>query len=373
MNQPAVTAIVPVYNASEGLRRCISSVLKQTFEDWELLLIDDGSTDDSPAICDEYAAANSKITAIHKTNGGVSSARNVGIENAGGEYIAFIDADDYIDAEFFARMLAGDPADLVVCGFDIIGDRPFVPRLAADKENISPALAKELVVIPYYLDSPWAKIFKASIIKDNGLLFDSNLRLSEDTLFSYQYLALAKTVTIHKDVLYYYDGVWGGGSKYIISEKELRYMSSALTEAVKNINQTHRSSIYLKSKGWHQGKLKNLYSDFKDVDIYNIYIESRRPMPIEEFLGDSHVSPLAYAFTVGLSKCKDEGFGSCVLHMQNVKRFITIPLNDIKFQNRKHQRLYAILKLFGARVASGYLYAYMKLSYAKNSFRKSAR
>ncbi|MDE7136334.1 MAG: glycosyltransferase family 2 protein [Muribaculaceae bacterium] len=374
MNQPTVTAIVPVYNASEGLRRCIGSVESQTFEDWELLLIDDGSTDDSLEICNEYASSDSRIKVIHKENGGVSSARNVGIENARGEYIAFIDADDYIDSEFFSKMLAGTPADLVVCGFDITGARPFIPSCQVNNEKITPELAKELVEIPFYLDSPWAKLLKARIIKDNGLRFDRNLKLSEDTLFSYQYLVLANTVTIIPATLYYYEGSWGGGvAKYSMSEKELRYMSSVLTSAVKNINRAHKTELDIKYKGWHQGKLKNLYTDFKDVDLYNIYTESHGPMPIEEFLGDKDISPLSYAFTLGLRKCENEGQQSCVSHLQNVKRFITTPLGYIKFQSLRHKILHTILKLFGARSASGYLYIYMKLSHAKNRICKSTR
>ena len=94
---PLISIIVPIYNSEETLNRCVDSILNQTFHDWELLLIDDGSTDKSGEICDEYAATDSKIKVFHKENGGVSLARNLGMDNAKGIWIAFCDSDDYVD------------------------------------------------------------------------------------------------------------------------------------------------------------------------------------------------------------------------------------------------------------------------------------
>lgn len=93
---PLVSIIVPIYNAEKTLRRCIDSILSQTFSDWELLMIDDGSTDQSGTICDQYAIKDKRIKVFHKKNGGVSSARNLGLDNARGEWITFVDADDQI-------------------------------------------------------------------------------------------------------------------------------------------------------------------------------------------------------------------------------------------------------------------------------------
>ena len=95
-NTHIISVIVPVYNAEKTLRRCVDSILAQTFEDFELILINDGSKDQSGDICDEYAAKDPRVKTVHKTNGGVSSARNAGLCIAQGEYIAFIDSDDYI-------------------------------------------------------------------------------------------------------------------------------------------------------------------------------------------------------------------------------------------------------------------------------------
>ena len=117
--QPAFSVIVPVYNAEKTLQRCVDSILAQTFEDFELILINDGSKDQSGDICDEYAAKDSRVKTVHKTNGGVSSARNAGLRIAQGEYIAFIDSDDYIDNDYLLGFKHYD-ADLIISGAKLI-------------------------------------------------------------------------------------------------------------------------------------------------------------------------------------------------------------------------------------------------------------
>ena len=119
MKSPTISVIVPVYNAEKTLRRCVDSILAQTFEDFELILINDGSKDQSGDICDEYAAKDSRVKTIHKTNGGVSSARNAGLRIAQGEYIAFIDSDDYIDNDYLLGFKHYD-ADLIISGAKLI-------------------------------------------------------------------------------------------------------------------------------------------------------------------------------------------------------------------------------------------------------------
>ena len=117
---PAVSIIVPVYNTERFLNRCIDSVLAQTYSDWELLLVDDGSTDSSGSICDEYATQDSRIRVFHKENGGVSSARNLGLDYARGEWITFVDSDDYIAPDMIEKLYETQKrnnADITVCGY----------------------------------------------------------------------------------------------------------------------------------------------------------------------------------------------------------------------------------------------------------------
>ena len=119
MNNPKVSVIVPVYNVEKLLQRCIDSILAQTFTDFELLLIDDGSKDKSGEICDEYAAKDSRIRVFHKQNGGVSTARNIGIDKAQGEWIYFVDSDDIVLPSAlgtFCSLIYSD-SELVMAGF----------------------------------------------------------------------------------------------------------------------------------------------------------------------------------------------------------------------------------------------------------------
>ena len=108
MNNPKISVIAPVYNVEKYLPRCIDSILAQTFTDFELLLIDDGSKDHSREICDEYAKKDSRIRVFHKENGGVSSARNLGLDNVKGEWITFVDSDDYLKMEFLSNLTKYD-------------------------------------------------------------------------------------------------------------------------------------------------------------------------------------------------------------------------------------------------------------------------
>lgn len=115
---PKVSVIVPVYNAEKYLRECVDSILGQTLADLELILVDDGSTDSSPAICDRYAAQDARVQVIHQANAGLSAARNRGIEVAAGEWVAFVDSDDFIDANMYHTMIIAaeaEGAQLAVC------------------------------------------------------------------------------------------------------------------------------------------------------------------------------------------------------------------------------------------------------------------
>ena len=117
---PKVSIIVPVYKAEKYLNRCVDSILAQTFTDFELLLIDDGSPDRSGEICDEYAKKDSRIRVFHKKNGGVSSARNLGLDNVLGEYVTFVDSDDWVEPDFVETMIQTYekfPWTIPVCGY----------------------------------------------------------------------------------------------------------------------------------------------------------------------------------------------------------------------------------------------------------------
>lgn len=191
---PLISIIVPVYNAEKYIRKCVDSILAQTFIDFELLLINDGSKDNSGAICDEYAAKDSRVCVFHKENGGVSSARNLGLDNVKGEWITFVDSDDYIESGYLNSMIACLDADLIMSSFKAIGSTE-----EWDYEIESRCYSKD--EIKFFLDkyiwkaffcTPWCKLFKLSLI--NSLRFDEKLTLAEDTIFVFAYLCKVESV-----------------------------------------------------------------------------------------------------------------------------------------------------------------------------------
>lgn len=205
---PQISIIVPVYKVEKYLSRCIDSILSQSFTDFELLLIDDGSPDDCGRICDNYSERDGRIKVFHKENGGVSSARNVGIKNASGDYLIFIDSDDFIADEYLSQIMAHDE-DLVCQTATIMSE---------DGSIINTPLRNELTLCEIEFDSDlfsqalldgafnWihCKRFRTSIIRKNGLSFDTTLDFAEDTLFVIQYSRFIKSICIENIANYRY-------------------------------------------------------------------------------------------------------------------------------------------------------------------------
>ena len=163
MSDSLISVIVPVYNSEQTLHRCIDSILGQTYRNFELLLINDGSKDRSGEICDEYARKDNRVKVFHKENGGVSSARNVGLDNARGEWITFCDSDDHVSKEWLSNMLDNDTGcDLVVQGFStpmeyepLNGD---INRFCVYSGPIKDGLI--LLLQRHILGYLWVKLFK---------------------------------------------------------------------------------------------------------------------------------------------------------------------------------------------------------------------
>ncbi len=214
---PQLSVVVPVYNAEEVLRYCVNSILNQTFIDFELLLIDDGSTDNSPAICDELAKKDNRIKVIHKENGGAGSARNKGIEIATGKYIAFPDADDYLEPDMFACLIKRiliEKVDLAMCLFNKIHINPDFSRTIISDFTLFDKTVKtksECHKIWFeirksnigILNSPWNKIYRLDIIKNNNIIFP-DLRRAQDAVFNIVYYDKISSVSVINECLYNY-------------------------------------------------------------------------------------------------------------------------------------------------------------------------
>lgn len=203
-----VSVIVPVYNTGKWLSRCIDSILAQTFTDYELLLIDDGSTDGSGIICDEYAAEDKRIRVFHKMNGGVSSARNLGLWKARGEWIFFADADDVVLPNALEVFLAvAYDTDLIISEYQYIfsnGKKSF-EMVSGDGYFEGDQIIEKVSEIHWmYWASLWNKIYKRSKITENHLYFDEKITLNEDLIFNFEYLTHISSFKTIKDITYSY-------------------------------------------------------------------------------------------------------------------------------------------------------------------------
>lgn len=199
-----ISVIVPVYNVSIYLRQCVDSILAQTFTDFELLLINDGSKDDSGVICDEYAAKDSRVRVFHKENGGVSSARNHGLDNAKGEWIAFVDGDDWIKPDYLESIMSQPDADMVMCSFEAFGgidvyDNSVRSHLYTRDEI---KIFIEEYILTATLTTPWCKLFKRKLV--SSLRFNINMSLNEDTVFVFEYLCKVNSIKVIENWGYMY-------------------------------------------------------------------------------------------------------------------------------------------------------------------------
>ena len=202
-----ISVIVPIFNVEKYLERCIQSIVNQTYQNLEIILIDDGSPDNCPAMCDEWAEKDKRIKVIHKQNGGVSSARNEGIKAASGDYIGFVDPDDAIDKTMYECMLAAIKdynLDVCCCNIkkvnqsgDTIAEDFTPPGIFTGQDIILNYISKV-----YFSRSCGNKLFKLNIIRNNKIYFDKSYSFGEDYIFNYEYFKFAQRAYVIKENLY---------------------------------------------------------------------------------------------------------------------------------------------------------------------------
>ena len=237
---PKISFIVPIYNSEQYLPRCIDSILAQTFTDFELLLIDDGSKDYSGKICDEYAAKDPRVRVFHKENGGVSSARNLGLDNAQGEWIAFVDSDDWIDRNYIECLLPVDSEDMVVCSFMYDTMEIFhLSDIVRDKQDIGDNL--HILIDHMAVCSPWCKIMRRDIIEENKIRFDINVSAGEDMLFICDYLSagLNKIRTISQPLYHYYVADNESLSRRIVDFQTTEYVLDCIKTRIDKLTKVY--------------------------------------------------------------------------------------------------------------------------------------
>lgn len=203
-----ISVIVPIYNVEKYLIRCISSIMEQTYQELEIILVDDGSPDNCGQICDEYATKDNRIKVIHKKNGGLSSARNAGLDIATGQYISFIDSDDYIEIDMYEKMfnyLNKHEADIVICEVNDVDEENNILDKKVIYTSKEPEVMNSTEVMRRYLmgewTASWDKLYKRDLF--NKIRFPEG-KINEDVAIMLHVFEQTETVVYIKDTLYNY-------------------------------------------------------------------------------------------------------------------------------------------------------------------------
>ena len=285
-----ISIIVPVYNVEKYICRCIDSILAQTYKDFELILVDDGSTDSSGKICDDYKERDKRIKVIHKENGGLSSARNVGIDVAEGDYIGFIDSDDYIRKDMYEilyKCIQKNNCDISICNYLFIdedgngvthmnNDLPIKDEIISGYE----AIEKMCSYKGFYYITAWNKLYNKHIISSNKFPIG---RVHEDVFNSYKILFNSNKVGCVYEPLYYYTINSNGITHKAFNIKRLDILY-AYIERIKfsKINNLDLLKITTEKLFWDEmikyyfmldnksSEVKNIYKDLRKKSIYLI-------------------------------------------------------------------------------------------------------
>ena len=205
-----ISVIVPIYNVEKYLKKCLDSIINQTYNNLEIILVDDGSPDNCGKICDEYAKKDNRIKVIHKENGGVSSARNKGLDIANGEYVFFIDSDDYIELDAIEKLLSMGKSDFIISkGYRIEkNERIAIDNDILKSETINNPEYKEKIFSKLLLgkvtSGPFAKMYKRNVIEKNKLRFNEELEFGEDTIFTFCFINYSSSFSNVNEYTYNY-------------------------------------------------------------------------------------------------------------------------------------------------------------------------
>jgi len=224
ISRPRISVIIPVYNSAQYIKRCLDTVLNQTLTDIEVILVDDGSKDQSPLICDEYQARDKRIKVIHQKNGGTGFARNNGLKIATGEYISFVDSDDYIKPDMYEKLheqLVSQKVETCIFGYHKIRDGKFLhtrtnsitgtfrgeeafTHIFLNALGTEPSCSEDFRIL---WQSPCLSLYSLDLIKKYNIYFPSKgdfVSFSEDALFNIDYFYYTSSVTVYNDAFYYY-------------------------------------------------------------------------------------------------------------------------------------------------------------------------
>lgn len=283
---PKVSVIVPIYKAEKYLRRCVDSILAQTFTDFEVLLIDDGSPDNSGEICDEYAAKDSRVRVFHKENGGVSSARNLGLENASGEYTIHTDPDDWVEPTMLAELYSKakfEDADMVICDFyEENYKQKYIEQEPRSLENEK--------ILKQVLDGSihgalWNKLIRKNCYIANDICIPLEMSLWEDRYVVTRLLMSNIKVVYLNNAFYHYDLYSNGNS--IVRSPSLKSLNSHIYfvdyfEHCLDVNEFSEEFYLMKAGAKDRAFLCPEYSSSQFISLYkeinNRYLRFYNPI-----------------------------------------------------------------------------------------------
>lgn len=251
-----LSIIIPIYNSAKSLKKCLDGILSQTFADFELILVNDGSTDNSEKICIQYLS-DRRVKYISKKNGGVSSARNLGLKNATREWVTFIDSDDYIDVDWLCSFHLNQEYDLIIQGFKVVDNGEIIENILLDEQSFSDTkILKCLDILertPFTpIRTPWNKFYKRDLIEKNNLRFNNEIHLGEDYIFNNNYLLFCKRVICLQNNSYYYVLSNSGLARRKYKFDENLKIHLEIFSSIKHLSDKHQS---YKFYDYYRGKI----------------------------------------------------------------------------------------------------------------------
>ena len=308
---PSVSIILPAYNTEKYIGRCIESILNQSINDWELLIIDDGSADNTYAIAKGFTDSDSRIHVIHTENKGVSSARNTCIDKACGKYLCFIDSDDTVEPCFLEELIKAadeNSADIAQCSFCFSYENG--QRLPSDEKNSGLYRNNTEIIQAYFIGpigeiriSSWAKLYRRDRFKD--IRFDEDLKIYEDALYTYQCCFTADKAIAIDQPLYNYsqraDSAMSGmlassyNDYFTVFCKQMEDFRNNKSIKVKIARRESETSLWLISILLHEGKKDEIWSlRKKAIEYYSILFFSNVPFRLKVKLTAIALMPHLY-------------------------------------------------------------------------------
>jgi len=315
-----ISVIVPIYNAEKTLNMCISSILNQEYKNIQILLINDGSSDESLNICNNFKENHENIKVISINNSGVSIARNIGIKNSDGKYIAFVDSDDFIDNKMLIKLysnIINEDSDISLCGYKLIVENKgincfFENDLTIEDNNIVNKLIprfiginnKEGKTINIYFGCIWRCLFTKALIFDNNLNFNEKLKCCEDLIFLLNYLFYCKRVSFVNECLYNYFSNSNNQNYLDLDKFKEIYKSHNEIEKLfkeKNISEINKTNLSYRIIYGFCGEIKNqsIYQKSKNIFLINKILRKKSiNYNIKEFLNEIKCNKVNFVYYI---------------------------------------------------------------------------